>query len=299
MKKTLIALCAALLAGAGMTASAEVALIEKKPEKKYIPEKGDFAIGFDMVPVLRTIGSCFSSKIESEPIGGTPFTYDDMHARPNVSVTGKYMLTDKWGLRANLGVMVNNYNEKAYVRDDLKMLTDPMSEPRVVDVKHITKNGTTLSFGAEYRVGKSRVQGVFGFGVLFGCSTYDVKYRYGNELTAINQHPSTVFSYTDGNQYAPNGYRVIEARTPGANFALGGYASAGVECFVAPKISLGLDVNISLVGTMGYKGIVKSEGYNSSYQKVETFTQEVTPGNTGVNLSTDNIGGALSMNFYF
>lgn len=297
MKKTLITLSSMLLMA--LSLNAQTAVSETKTAKQYTPEKGDFAIGFDMVPVLRTIGSCFSSKIESEPIGGTPFTYDDMHATPNVSIIGKYMLTDRWGLKVNLGVMVNNYNEKAYVKDDLGMLINPLGEERVVDVRHITKNGTSLSFGAEYRVGKSRVQGVFGFGVLFGCSTYDVKYRYGNEITSINQHPTTVFTSTAGMNYAPTGYRVIEARTPGANFALGGYASAGVECFVAPKISLGLDVNLSLVGTMGYKGIVKSEGYNDAYQRIETFTQQVTPGNTGVNLSTDNIGGALSMNFYF
>lgn len=293
MKKIIISIMSATLLMGAFGANAQ-----EPAKKQYTPEKGDFAIGFDIVPIIRTIGTSIKGKESTTQIGATPFTYEDMRTQPTVSILGKYMLTDKWGVRVNLGVTVDNKNTKAYVKDDLAAAINPMADKRVVDVETITKTGTSLMGGVEYRLGKSRIQGVFGAGLLFAFSTYDAKYQYGNKLTEINHYPSTVIN-TSSYAGIPNGYRITEARTPGANFTLGGYASAGVECFVAPKMAIGAEVNLALYGVMGYKGIVKSEGFNVDYNKVETFTQQVTPGNTGVHFGTDNLGGSLYMSFYF
>ena len=292
MKKYIATLAMAAVMSAGMGAAAH-----ETEQKQYLPEAGDFAIGVDVVPLLKTIGGSFSRK-EDVPVGGNPFKYDNQFPSPTVSVMGKYMLTDQWGVRVNLGVRVSSKNNRLYAPDDLGLYLDPNSAAQVVDRCKTTQSGGSLMAGAEYRIGKRRVQGVFGFGVLFGFSTNKTSYGYGNEVTEFNRTPSTVMN-PDINGPFPDDYRVTEAYTAGPNFAAGAYGSAGVEWFVAPKIALGAEVNLNIYGVWASKGYVKSEGYNEAYRQVETRTDLITPGDRSFNLGTENIGGSLYMTFYF
>lgn len=267
--------------------------------QSYLPQKGDWAFGVDVVPLLKTIGGSYNSN-EEPGVGGTVFSPDieSTYVKPNVSVMGKYMLTDKWAVKVNLGVVFTNKNRKLYTTDDLSAAI-ATGEEKVVDARRSTRSGGSLMAGMEYRLGSHRVQGVFGAGLLFGFTTDKVKYSYGNTMTDLNQHPTTAFPYPDGAGVVPDGYRVISNSFDGPNFVVGAYGSAGVEWFVAPKISLGASVDLYLYGALASKGIVKSEGYSEAYQKVVERTDLYTPGNTGFNFGTDNIGGSLYMTFYF
>jgi len=290
MKKYIIAFAAAAIMASGAMA--------QNAEKKtvYTPEAGDWALGFDVVPLLRTIGSCFNEDISEEGIGASPMTYDNMLAKPNVSIIGKYMLTDKWGLKANLGLTLRHDNERSYTADDFGLFLDPNSGSKVVDSRRYTTSGGSLTFGAEYRLGHRRVQGVFGFGILAGFSTSEVRYSYGNAITSVNRQPSSAI---DPAGLVPAGYRVLHERTDAPNFVVGGYASAGVECFVAPKIAIGAEVDLYVYGGCSGKGYITSEGWNNAYNGVEERTDLVSPGNTQARFGTDNIGGSLYMTFYF
>lgn len=299
MKKTIISIISAAIVSAGVCAGAQEtcsanAAANASCAKKYLPAQGDFAVSVDLVPLVRTIGGAF--KDSETPIGGKPFEYEDMFSiRPDVSIAGKYMLTDEWGLKVNLGVRVRQNTERAYVQDDLGIYLDPLSEATVIDARKRTQSGGSLMVGGEYRLGKRRVQGVFGFGALFGFSTSRYNYSYGNELTEFNQQPTNSFG---GEVVARDGYRVTSIYS-GPNFAAGVYGSVGAEWFVAPRVSLGAEVNLSLYGVFGSKGVTKSEGYNQAYQAIETRTDLNTPGNRGLNFGTENIGGALNCTFYF
>ncbi len=287
MKKTILSLMAAcLLCGSAATAQ------EAKPAVRYTPEAGDFAVGVDLVPLFRTIGGAFNDS--ETPVGGKPFEYDDMYSiRPDVSIIGKYMLTDSWGLKVNLGVRLRHKTNRAYVQDDLQAYLNPVSDVQVIDVAKTTQSGGSLMAGAEYRIGHRRVQGIVGFGVLFGFSTNEDRYTYGNKITSFNQQPSQALGYTY------NGGRVLSCNNDGPNFAAGAYGSLGAEWFVAPKVALGAEVNLSLYGVFGSKAVVKSELYNDAYQAIEERTDVLSPGNRGINFGTDNIGGALYCTFYF
>lgn len=296
MKKYIASLAIAAVAAAGTMVSAQEAP-SCAAKKQYLPEAGDWALGVDVVPLVKAIGGAFNSD-EQVPVGGNPFTYDTQFPSPTVSVMGKYMLTDKWGIRVNLGVLVKAKNHRLYTADDLGNYLHPDSYAKVVDNEKTTRSGGSLMAGAEYRLGKRRVQGVFGFGVLFGFSTNKTSYSYGNEITEFNRTPSTALSPATFSD-VPAGYRLTEAYTDGPNFAVGAYASAGVEWFVAPKIALGADVNLNIYGIIASQGYVKSEGYNEAYRRVEERTDLVTPGDRSFNLGTDNVGGSLYMTFYF
>lgn len=267
-------------------------------ENPYLPQKGDFAFGIDLVPIVKTIGGAFDNNYDDEKFGGTPFLYDteDMYLKPNVSIMGKYMITNKWAAKVNIGLHVRNNTDRQYVDDQLGLFLDPNSEAKVVDSRSISEAGCTFMVGGEYRLGSRRVQGVFGFGLLAGFSSKSVKYSYGNKLTDFNQNPTGYYSEYMGQ---PNGYRVTRANYDGPNCALGVYGSAGIEWFVGKKIALGASVDLYCYGSFSSKAVVHSEGFNKAYQSVDKHTDLVKPGTAGAAFGTDNLGGSLYAIFYF
>lgn len=286
MKKVLsiIAICLLPIIGANA---------QEKTTKQYLPEKGDWAIGVDVVPLLKCIGDGRGNESFG---GGAPFTKDnnDFHLVPDVSILAKYMLTDKIALRANLGFMFGSDQNRAYVQDDKAIIDNPLSEDKVIDACHINTNGMSLTFGAEFRKGSRRVQGVFGAGILFAFQSQKYIYDWGNEMTMVNQNPSSTPTYPSLN----NGYRLLENKSQG-NFYTGVTGSVGVEWFVAPKISLGAEVNVTAYYMFGSQSYTKSEGYNAALGKIEERTDLTSPGNRGFHIGTESLGGALNMTFYF
>lgn len=295
MKKILSIIMIGLLPLMGVSA-------QEKAQKNYLPEEGDWALGIDVVPLLKYVGNAFNGNTSNELNGlsGTPFTkgtiFDDKTLMPDVSIMGKYLLTDEWALRANVGIMIRSKYERNYVRDDKAAALNPLSNDKVIDKAHYMKNGMSIMLGAEYRKGSKRVQGVFGAGLLFAFMNNKDTYTYGNEMTSINQDPTDL---SPANDLIPAGYRVLTNNNDGSNFYTGITGSAGVEWFVAPKISLGAEVNLSVYYLFGNQRYVESEGYNALYQRVEKRTDLVSPGDRGFYLGTESLGGSLNMTFYF
>lgn len=257
----------------------------------YTPEKGDIAFGVDLVPLFRTIGDAFDNHKYESTIGGVPFKGPEGWVKPTIAVSAKYMLTDRLAVSAILGVKVKTEMERQYVTDDLATALDPLSDAKVIDHRKESTAGGSLMAGVEYRMGKRRVQGIFGGGLLFGFSTNSVSFTYGNKMTSVNQSPTSAFGSGSS--------RYTTYRPDGPAFALGAYGKMGVECFVAPKVAIGATVDLYLYGTFGPNGYAKEERFNASYNKVEETTSLVTPGTRGFYFGTDNIGGSFYLAFYF
>lgn len=286
MKKILSIITICLLPFVGANAQEEAG-------KQYLPEAGDWAIGVDVVPLLKCIGDGHGNENFG---GGAPFTRDNSNfVSPDVSILAKYMMTDNVALRANLGFMFGSDKSRRYVQDDRALLDNPLSEDKVVDACRTSSNGMSLNLGMEYRKGSRRVQGVFGAGVLFAFQTQKNTYQWGNEMTIANQQPSVAPDFSGC--YA-NGYRTLEEKNNGI-FYTGLTGSIGVEWFVAPKISLGAEVNVTAYYMFGSQSYKKSEGYNTSLGKIEERTDLNSPGDRGFHIGTESLGGALNMTFYF
>lgn len=288
MKKILsiIMICVLPLVGANA---------QKKDAKQYLPEQGDWAIGVNVVPLLKYIGGNDNDQFT----GGNKafhsyraYNFSD----PDVSILGKYMLTDKVAIRANLGFMFGSNTQRAYIQDDKASFENSLSEDKVVDAEHTSNNGMSLNLGLEYRKGSRRVQGVFGAGILFAFQSQKKTYDWGNEMTTINQSPTSTIFYQAHSLL--EGYRQTEYKSNG-NFYTGITGSVGVEWFVAPKISLGAEVNIVAYYEFGSQSYAKSEGYNTSLDKIEERTDLSSPGDRGFHFGTESLGGALNMTFYF
>lgn len=274
--------------------------VESK-QKSYLPEKGDWAIGIDLKPVLNYVGNIFNGNTNNtvDYLGGEAVANKldgwNNSITPSASIMGKYMLNNNFAIRANIGLLLKSDVNNAYVQDDKNAVLDPLNESKLIDSQKSKKNGMSLMLGAEYRKGTKRVQGVFGVGALLGFQNTTTKYNYANQITSINQTPSTSLVAP---QAAINGYRVTKQKGASDVF-YGVTGSAGVEWFVAPKISLGAEVNLCIYGISGGQQYKESEGWNNSTQTVETRYDLSSPGNSAFRFGTENIGGSLYMSFYF
>ena len=303
MKKSIVftGILLACMCSAAVTMSAKDGK-EKKDVGEYLPEAGDFAISVSANPFINFIGNMFNNSTVNgiNSFGGDPYN-NSYFNQPAVSVSGKYMFTDELGLRVNLGWIYDSNTDNAYVQDDADLALNPLSQKKLIDsYKHSTSGGS-FSAAMEYRVGKRRVQGVFSAGVLYAFSYNRDKFSYGNAITEINQSPSC--SLNDYNvQPLPEGFSSMRylkkfGDTP-SNYA-GLLLSAGIEWFVAPKISIGGEVNIAAVWNWTKATYYTGEGFNTLSGTVEEWTEVLSPSSHGFTFGTGNIGSNLSVTFYF
>jgi len=155
-------------------------LLVSKNGAVILPEKGDFAIGIDAVPFL----NLFNDK------GDEP-GFNFITSFPAIS--GKYFMSDKSALRSTVRIRYRN------------------SKDGDIDLTNYTKNtNTDLYFGLGYerRIGKSRVQGLYG-----------LEYNITGSKTKSTQDDS-VFDDRSSLGTGINGF-------------------AGAEYFVLPKLSVG------------------------------------------------------------
>ncbi len=304
MKKIVSCLLVAMLA---LPMFAQEAAVAEKSD--YLPQAGDFAIGFNLNPFTNYIGKLFNgstnASIDNEAIGGSGLLWNkDLSSVaspfPLVSIQGKYMITDQLGVRANIGLLLNRTHEREYVLDDAALAADPLSREKVIDSYKFARTGGSLSAGVEYRVGQRRVQGVFSGSALYAFYTQSKKYEYGNSITEVNQKPESA-SWTSWEAIStamPNARKLKDYNNDGTH-TIGLAGSIGVECFVAPKIALGAEVNLALLYTWTPNKYVEYEGYNTLNGQVENFTDLKAPKTGDFVFGTQNIGANLYMTFYF
>lgn len=283
----------------------------------WLPATGDFFIGFSVDPFANFIGQMFSNG------GATPNNYtrgqyeiggQALLKAPVVSIMGGYMLTDNLGLKANIGVIVDHRRTLFNVESDAAKFENPFSHDLVQDEKIHGEYGGSFAVGVEYRVGQKRVQGVFGAGLVYAFQTNTTTYNYGNIMTEMNQVPTIAgdLGATGDNVYGFNAEPGVYAATRLINNAvsaagqdnfwhrIGLYTTVGVEWFVAPKIALGLNVNLDLLYKWSNNVCKQYEGYNLLTKEVETFTDLRNVSNySGITFGTENIGANLYMNFFF
>lgn len=271
---------------------------KEKKERCLLPEQGNGAIGVDMLPLLRSLGTVFWGSNGTMGFQGTPYPFFNGIQNPNVSIMGKYMAASNCAIRANIGVMVASTTRGENIRDDAEFLLNPATEATVTDYTKMSAYGVNIALGAEYRIGKKRVVGIFGGDLLFGYYAGSLKYTYGNIMNEYNQAP-TVYNY--GTYYATStsyNTRLLYAKNAGA-IAAGVQATAGIEVFVAPKIALGGQVNLSYVFIHNRETHKEGEGFNDLSGKVEKRTDILKPAGWSHKFDTNNVGGALYMIFYF
>ncbi len=253
-----------------------------------LPEQGEYAIGFNAVPILNWIGNSFNNTANNTYAGDNKFVSN----LGNNVLFGKYMLENNRAIRAHLRVGVNNFSRDNYVIDD----TENSPTIFVTDNQKLTNQTYTVGGGYEFRRGQGRLQGIYGADVFFMYNKTSESYEYGNAFGELNQAPTTTTNFGTG-AAQPTGQRLMEVES-GGTFGTGLRPFVGVEYFFGSKMSIGGEFGWNVMFATTGDGESVSRYYDPVAAETVDITDEVA-GSRSWNLDTDNFNGAIFLMFYF
>jgi hypothetical protein len=230
--------------------------IKSSKGENYLPESGDWAIGFNANNVFRYIGNSFNGSLNNAA--------PTVNYQKDVAFVGKKFITSKSAYRviANLGFR-NNFSPKDTI------ITAIIGTATTNTINKTTTTGFDLKvgLGKEWRRGKTRLQGFYGADALITLNSGSTT----NNVSATTTTGTTVTNAT------------IETVTKsGFGFGFGVQGFLGAEYFLFPKISIGAQYTYG-VGLL-YRG------------KVNVTTTTSATGATGTSNSQDQKDSAFGFN---
>jgi hypothetical protein len=153
----------------------------------------------------------------------------------------------------------------------------------VTDEQRRNNSFIGLGLGIEKRKGQGRIQGIYGIeGLISYASGSSIKYDYGNKLENLD-----------------TGIIRVKKQKASTLFSVGLRAFAGVEYFIAPKLSLGAEFGYGPRISFGSSSEQTTEQYDFVKSETVSTVNTLSPRNTSFNLDTDNYSGILKLMFYF
>lgn len=248
-------------------------VLKNKRGIAILPQQGDFAIGFGANPFLGYFGNFFNGNNNN----GSP---SPTFATQNQSLFFKYMKTSQLAYRGYFRVGINSNTLNVNVADKTP---GAASGSIVKDVQKTKNNIIGIGFGIEKRRGTTRVQGYYGGEVYLNYNSgFDTKLKYGN---AIENEDSGVIRNT-----------IINAAS---TLTIGVRGFAGVEYFIAPRVSLGGELGYGPSVNVRSANEITSESYDKPSATLNTTKVSTSSRSTGFTLDTDNYFGIIKLLFYF
>lgn len=264
----------------------EAPILLNKKGIPILPEAGDWAIAFDAVPLLEFSASVLSNNMVTPQAGFT--------GGYPLSISGKYFKSNDLAYRGRLMLNMGRDNVNKIVQNDREINDNP--DATLSDTRQIGNTQGVLAFGIEKRKGKTRIQGIYGAEALLMFNRTKTDYNYGNSFTESNTNPSTS-NFDDGNIVAP-GQRIL-SNAGGGEFGIGARAFIGVEFFVMPKLSLGMEYGLAMMFTNVSPKTNIVESWDTPNQAIERKTTTVEGRANNFGLNGDVSGGAIHLTFYF
>ncbi|MBI2281325.1 MAG: hypothetical protein HYU68_11645 [Bacteroidetes bacterium] len=285
MKKRLLFVAAIFAATATF---AQDGLTSKKGEA-YLPEAGDWSIGFNANSLLMYVGNAANGTIGSNSLTA-PWMADniDQELRAKMFKDEKtaYRLRFRIGTGSTSSDSLGKYNQDAD-------LTTPD-----VDFTRTTKESDGFSLiiggGLEKRRGNTRIQGYYG-GELYIA-------LLGGKTTEYSDSRTLNDDYTGGATTEGSARTTKDAN--GGTFKLGLGGFVGVEWFFAPKVSLGAEYGWGLAMSSTSEGEKTSEywgipvGSSATSSSLQTVTSK-TGKSSEFTFDTDNMSANINLNFHF
>lgn len=280
------------IAFGGTTAFAQD-LTSKKGEP-YLPEAGDWAIGFDAAPFLTYAGQLFGNAASnSSPavnyVGNMPW-----------GITGKMFKDEKTAYVGMLRIGMTTTTTENKVLDQTNTSTTPKY---VVDEYKAADHNILLGAGMEWRRGKTRLQGYYGGMVWLSLGGMKDTYTYGNVISATYLTPvSTDWTMPTPQAGTAMGTRITENK-PGGSFGFGVRGFIGAEYFILAKISIGAEYGWGIGLKSTGDGTMKTESFDVPSNGALITTAE-TGGKKWFGLDTDLSGnmlgtGSIRIMFHF
>lgn len=121
MKHILTILTAIALCSLPFTAQAQ-------SEEDYLPKAGDLGLS-----------------VSANPLSQIATGVSPTSTQPLVSISGKYMVSDKSALFLNVGWIYNYNHNNYYANDDAALYLDPFSRAKVIDTRENQITGLNVS----------------------------------------------------------------------------------------------------------------------------------------------------------
>lgn len=310
MKKIVFICLAAALSSPAFSQTAEPATT-KSAEKELsfksihghevLPQAGEWALGVSATGFLSYLGNIANGNTANlapafgPANGASAFAIGQLGG---MAVMGKYMKTSSFAYRARFQVNAGSVDYRNTVLKSTPT-PDPLNPSYTDDKMSYTSSTVLLGLGIEKRRGTGRVQGFYGAEALLGFAGGQKKYTYGNAFDINYNSPmSTTDFSTSSSAYSSS--RVLENNT-GTMFLFGVRGFAGVEYFIAPKLSLGGEMGYTLGYSSNGKGSVVTETWNAPVNQKATVTTD-NYGASGLRswgIGLDNVNAGINMHFYF
>ena len=264
--------------------------LTSKKGTPILPEKGDYALSIDAVPFFVYIGNMFHGTNQT---AAPTFDFPGLGNVPMWTLQVKKFISPKMALRARirLGFTSQTYKNTIYDQTDTTMKTF------VDDKWRENKMNIVLGAGIERRLGKGRVQGLYGAMANLMIGTVGHSYIYGNNMTGTYTTPLSTEWNSDGSVYDVTNLSVRNTKNnDGMTFGFGVNGFAGVEYFFAPKMSIGGEFTWGMMFQVTGKNKIENEKMVGSDKVVTTTKRD---GAFFFGMDNSNSGGAINLSFYF
>jgi hypothetical protein len=246
--------------------SQDAGILLNKHGKPVLPETGNFAVGMDVVPIIKYAGNLFYDQKD---------TTNDLSLYYPLTFFGKYVKspTKAFRVQVRLGF-------KSGSSDTLVPKTNSTNPNELVsnEAKR-TNTNIVLAGGVEKRKGSQRVTGIYGVEAWTRIATDKTKFTYGNALDVTIQSNSQIISNKAGTQFG---------------FGIRGFL--GAEYFIGAKLSLsaeyGWGPSVNVVG----RGAIETEVVDGNSTKTQVTE---TSKSFSFGLDNDMNGGTIALIFYF
>lgn len=294
MKKIFLVIVIASLSAASIAQP-----LTTKNGSYILPQAGDWSIGADASPFLEFVGNMFNGTLEqSSP------NWDFVSSGPELTLFGKYCVTDGKFYRARLRLACLSDRQHFVVTNKrFDMDTVLFNDEYLTDKTKTTTTNVNLAGGIEFRKGRGRVQGYCGPELWIGYESSKTTNEFANptdsDMTALS---GAIFNYTAiPGAISAQGKRITEIKN-GSTFSFGVRGFVGVECFFAPKISLGGEFGWGIGISRTGQGETTTEYFQPDLGSFNAGVRMETvpgPGKSSLfNLDMDNAMGALTLHFY-
>jgi hypothetical protein len=278
MKKLFITALAVVTFGA----TAQDVNFKSKRGENLLPEKGDWAIGFNADGIFDYVGNSFNGNTGN---AAPSVTYN----KGNVGTfVGKKFITDKTAYRIIANLRLNSQDITEPTIYPIPVVAGTTTTTTVITSKTVISGfDLTAGLGKEWRRGKTRLQGFYGADVFVKL----------NSLTTTNNSSSDVTSVTVNPTPAPATTNLFNSSTEtinksGFGFGIGAQGFLGAEYFLFPKIAIGAQytygLNLSFSGKQNTSISTSSTG-NPTVSSSKDGAANNIIGLSGVGVSSINL----------
>ena len=275
---------------------AQDGLTSKKGEA-YLPEAGDWALGFDGTPFLDYAGNWFNgttnNSVNATWVGNNP----------QMTIVGKHFKDETTAYRMKVRIGFGSTTVKNIHDTSTTTLTG-----EVTDEMKTSHFMLTLGGGIEKRRGNTRIQGFYGGEVLISFGSSGNEFTYGDAssgtTTGGNLHFATWTDDFVANTTQTSGAERNVKISNGSSMIIALRGFAGVEWFLAPKVSVAAEYGWGLAMTSNGDGERDTESYElatGAPAGSESLIQRkhTTGGSSSFGIDTDNNGGQITIMFHF